>query len=347
MRILNKTYYTFDDVLIAPEFSDIESRATISTEVDFLGLNLKIPIISSNMDFVTGSKMANAMREAGGLGIIHRFCPWDAQVDNLIKIGLAGGPLTLSVGTRDRTEALKRVGHIDFLSKQTGIPAIICVDVAHGYHEKVYKLVAAIKDGPYDVKIIAGNIAGADAAYGLVNSGADAIKVGIGPGSVCTTRTVTGVGVPQLSAIAEVAEALQPYGGKISLIADGGIKNSGDIVKALAAGADVVMLGSLLAGATECPGEVIETGDGRKLRRYRGQSIFGVNGEKYTKEGVSGYVNEKGPVADVLKQLVGGLKSGMSYVGARNLTELREKAIFIPVSGNTLHENNSRVALSY
>lgn len=343
MRVKESISYTFDDVLIEPGYSDIESRESVSTDADFLGLKLHVPIISANMDFVTGSRMANAMWAAGGLGIIHRFCPWEAQVDNLNKID----PITLSVGTRNIEESMIRVEeaiHVwELLPFAYGNP-VICVDVAHGHHNKVRQLIQTIKDYWPWAKVIAGNVATEEGAYFLAEAGADAIKVGIGPGSVCTTRIVTGVGVPQLSAIQTVADSLRPY--SIPIIADGGIRNSGDIVKALAAGAAVVMLGSLLAGTTECPGEVIETGDGRKLRRYRGQSIFGVNGEKYTKEGVSGYVTEKGPVADVLKQLVGGLKSGMSYVGARTLEELREKTVFIPVSGNTLAENQPRVAVS-
>lgn len=342
---IHEPMFTFDDVLLAPGYSDIESRESISTDVDFLGLKLRVPIISSNMDFVTGSKMANAMWAAGGLGIIHRFCPWEAQKDNIDRID----PITISVGTRDTEESLRRVAYAyerwnNKIGRIHG-ELIVCIDVAHGHHGKVFRLIDKIKYKMNSrIKIIAGNVATAEGAWFLQNAGADAIKVGIGPGSVCTTRTVTGIGVPQLSAIIDIADAIKPYG--IPIIADGGIKYSGDIVKALAAGASLVMLGSLLAGATECPGEVVETGDGRKLRRYRGQSIFGVNGEKYTKEGVSGYVNEKGPVADVLKQLIGGVRSGMSYVGAKNLEELREKAVFIPVSGNTLAENNTRIALN-
>lgn len=345
MKFSDKQYYTFDDVLLEPGFSDIESRENISTDVNFLGLDLKIPIISSNMDFVTGSRMANAMWEAGGLGIIHRFCPWEAQQDNLQKID----PITISVGTRNINESLERVQYAkDMWNTRPGTVTgdlIVCIDVAHGHHDKVSELISRIKTRWDYIYIIAGNVATEEGAWFLADAGADAIKVGIGPGSVCTTRIVTGIGIPQLSAIVHIADAIKPK--RIPIIADGGIRNSGDIVKALAAGADVVMLGSLLAGTTECPGEVIETGDGRKLRRYRGQSIFGVNGEKYTKEGVSGYVPEKGPVADVLKQLVGGLKSGMSYVGANNLEELKEKATFIKVSNSTLQENNARIPTAY
>ena len=342
MKILNNTYFTFEDVLIAPAYSDIETRESVDVGSDFLGLKLEIPILSSNMDYVTGSRMAIAMWEAGGLGIIHRFCPWEAQQDNIRRVWEIGAPAIISVGIRDFKESLRRIAWVDgnFIGTK-----IVCIDVAHGYHQKVSNLIKIVKNRYADWKIIAGNVATDDAAFYLAASGADAIKVGIGPGSVCTTRIVTGVGVPQLSAIIEVARALK--GQNVSIIADGGIRTSGDIVKALAAGADVVMLGHLLAGATESPGEVIETGDGRKLRKYRGQSIFGVNGDRYVREGVSGYVEEKGPVGGILKQLIGGLRSGMSYCGAHNLKELQEKTTFIPVSHHTQQESLPRVMTTF
>lgn len=338
MKILDKQYYTFDDVLIQPAYSNINSRENISTTSFFLGKEWPVPIISSNMDYVTGSDMANAMHKAGGLGILHRFTSWNEQLKNIAALQ---GPITLSVGTRNIADSLQRVEIVDGLH-DTARDKFVCVDVAHGDHMKVHTLIRNIKSKFPDWKVIAGNIATRQAAMDYLTLNVDAVKVGIGPGSVCTTRVVTGVGVPQLSAIIEVASVLR---GRVSIIADGGIKTSGDIVKALAAGADMVMLGNLLAGSSECPGEVIETGDGRRLRKYRGQSIFGVNGEKFVKEGVSGYVEEKGPVELVLKQLVGGLRSGMSYVGAINLDELRENTTFIPVTANTLVENHPRVLL--
>jgi IMP dehydrogenase len=213
--------------------------------------------------------------------------------------------------------------------------------VAHGHHRKVIDLVKRIKESFPEYRIIAGNIATAEGASDLIAAGADAIKVGIGPGSVCTTRIVTGVGVPQLSAIIECATVAHQF--NRSCIADGGIRSAGDIVKALAAGADVVMLGSLLAGTDETPGEIIDTGRGRRVKRYQGQSIFGTNDALFTREGISGFVDAKGPVSGVLRQLMGGLRSGMSYVGASNLADLRTKVEFIRISGSTHSENTTRV----
>lgn len=326
-------YFTFDDVLILPQHSDINSRELISTGTDFLGLKLDVPIISSNMDYVTGSKMAIAMHEAGGLGILHRFMPWSEQLEALDEIYANDTPVALSVGVREATN-FADLPYDDI---------IVCIDVAHGDHDRVVSLIENIKTYYPHVKIIAGNVATAEGYSRLSSAGADAIKVGIGPGSVCTTREVTGVGVPQLSAIMNVAARRASIKGTVQIIADGGIKNSGDMVKALAAGADVVMLGSLLAGASECPVEAIETADGHRLKPYRGQSIFGVNGAKFTPEGISGYVFEKGPVKDIIKQLRGGLRSGMSYVGAMNLDELRENTEFIRISPGTQVESSTRI----
>jgi IMP dehydrogenase len=218
---------------------------------------------------------------------------------------------------------------------------IVTVDVAHGHHDKVAATIKQLRNEGFE-KIIAGNVATYDGYVYLMDAGANAIKVGIGPGSVCTTREVTGVGVPQLSAIMDCVEAQQAWAGP-PIIADGGIKNSGDIVKALAAGADMVMLGSLLAGTAEAPGETVIDSQGTRWRPYRGQSIFGVNESKYTPEGIEGWVKERGPVADVLKHLAGGIRSGLSYVGANNLDELRMKANFVQVSHSTHIESKTRI----
>lgn len=335
--ITKNEYITFDDVLILPSYSDIDTRESISTEVDFLGLKLGVPILSSNMDYVTGSKMAIAMHEAGGLGVLHRFAPWKEQLADIHIMRQAGVPMAFSVGVRELDNAMGRV----FDAANLRGEVIVTIDIAHGDHKRVVDLITKIKKYS-GIKVIAGNVATHSGYARLADAGADAVKVGIGPGSVCTTREVTGIGVPQLSAIMSIAD--YKWGKRsAAIIADGGIKNSGDIVKALAAGADVVMLGSLLAGCSECPVEATETPDGRKVRPYRGQSIFGTNGLKFTPEGISGFVPDKGPVAGVIKQLVGGLRSGMSYVGAKNLAELKENAEFIRVSPGTQIESMTRI----
>lgn len=326
-------WITFDDVLVVPGYSEIESRQEIDTSVDFLGAKVQIPIISANMDYVTGVDMAKAMHYAGGLSILHRFASWEQQIEWFEDLDSENIPFIFSVGIRDIDESYERV--IDVSSGGANLAAV-CVDVAHGHHRKVSELVSRIKKNS-SIKVIAGNVATKEGTEFLRDAGADAVKVGIGPGSVCTTRSVAGVGIPQLSAIFECADNGVP------IVADGGVRSSADIVKALIAGATTVMAGSLLAGATECPSPIIRGTDGRNYRPYRGQSIFGSNGERYVREGIEGYVEDKGPVKSVLENLQAGLRSGMSYVGAKNVTELREKGKLITISSNTREENATRV----
>jgi IMP dehydrogenase len=293
------------------------------------------------MDLVTGAEMAVAMSAAGGLGILHRFYPsWEAELNDIYEVFSYYAPIAFSVGVRDTTVAMDKIAYA--ASLHTDAPVIVTIDVAHGHHKQVGDLIDFIKKDYKGIKIIAGNVATWDGYMFLYRAGADAVKVGIGPGSACTTRTVTGFGYPQFSAIWDIAGLRDPNRHP-PIIADGGIRSSGDIVKALAAGADVVMIGNLLAGTAETPGDVLESVNGRRFRRYRGQSIFGVNGERYVKEGVSGYVEEKGPVANVIKYLAGGIRSGLSYTGALNLNELRQNAEFIQVSPHTVHESNPRL----
>ncbi|SHH22073.1 IMP dehydrogenase [Thermosipho atlanticus] len=247
-----------------------------------------------------------------------------------------------AVGTGDDT--LERV---DFLIK-AGVD-VIAVDTAHGHSRKVIEIVKKIKNIFPNIPIIAGNVATAEATETLIKAGADAVKVGIGPGSICTTRIVAGVGVPQLTAIFDCAEVAKKY--NVPIIADGGIRFSGDIVKALAAGAESVMIGSIFAGTEEAPGEAILY-QGRKYKSYRGMGSLGAMNkgssdryfqnkkQKFIPEGVEGMVPFKGNVKDVVYQLVGGLKSGMGYLGASNLKELREKAQFVKVTSASIKESH-------
>lgn len=328
---------TFDDVLIAPAYSDIESRQEIDTSVDFLGLHLSVPIISANMDYITGPEMVRAMHNAGGLGILHRFAAWEQQLEWMDGLDKEEIPFFFSVGIRDLDESKGRISDVfEDLPNAHGV----CIDVAHGHHKKVGELLSWIKLNFTEKPVIAGNIATAEGALFLVDSGADAVKVGIGAGSVCTTRLVAGVGVPQLSAIIEAAWALE---GRTPIIADGGIRQGGDLVKCFSAGATTVMLGALLAGTNETPTERREGKNGVYYRPYRGQSIFGTNGERYVKEGVEGFVPEKGSVAKVVADLQGSLRSAMSYVGARNLEEFYAYSNFVACSPHTYAESGIRV----
>lgn len=226
---------------------------------------------------------------------------------------------------------------------------VIVVDTAHGHSVGVIETVKKIKREFPDLQVIAGNVATYEGTVELIKAGADAVKVGIGPGSICTTRVVTGVGVPQITAIINCAKAGKEYG--VPIIADGGIKYSGDITKALAAGADTVMIGSLFAGTKESPGEE-ELYEGRRFKVYRGMGSLGAmkagssdryfqkNTKKYVPEGVEGRVPYRGPLGDVVYQLIGGLKSGMGYVGARTIKELQEKAKFIKITTASLIEGH-------
>jgi IMP dehydrogenase len=246
--------------------------------------------------------------------------------------------ISLSVGVRDWADELSKIKHISNFGGGCLDLLVVTVDVAHGHHRNVGDMVKRLKDMGIP-RVIAGNVATAEGFKFLQDAGADAIKVGIGPGSVCTTREVTGAGVPQLSAILDCVSLQE----EAAIISDGGCKNSGDIVKVLAAGADMVMLGSLLAGTDEAPGERRVDPQGKVWAPYRGQSIFGVNASHYTPEGISGWVEAKGPLKGTLDALAGGIRSGLSYVGARNLEELRAKANFVQVTQATHIESGTRV----
>lgn len=338
---------TFGDVLIIPKYSDIESRTTIDVNSFYLGKE-RLPIISAPMDYVTGPKMALKLAELGAYGVVSRF---GEPVTN------ANGDFAIAVGTKSPEWEWDLA------------PSAICIDVAHGDHKNVIDAIKRWKDwsGGY-AKIIAGNVATREGFERLAAAGADAVRVGIGPGSACSTRENTGIGIPQLSAIMDCATRDETWS-NVSLIADGGIQTPGDIAKALAAGADAVMLGRMLAGHDESPGEVITYpedeyrfginipesfgglkisadelyGPARKLKAYRGQSLLGSNGKRNAPEGVEGYVEYKGPVENTISSLMNYLRSSMSYVGARNLTEFRQNAEFIKVSPATFDESRTRL----
>lgn len=324
---------TFDDVLLVPQASSISpSQADVSSWAA-RGLPLGIPILSAAMDTVTGVAMAGALAQAGGLGVIHRNCTVAEQVA-MVKEALAsakGKPVAAAAGPQDLERALA----LD----RAGVAAVV-FDSAHAHKPE---LIAGIKNvrRKLKAKVIVGNIATAAAARALLPI-ADGIKVGVGPGSICTTRVVAGVGVPQLTAIMEVAKVARTK--KVPVIADGGIRFSGDVVKALAAGASAVMLGGMISCTDEAPGDVI-TLNGKQYKSYRGMGSLGAmnsgissdryfqtGGGKYVPEGIEASVPYRGTLAEVLYQIIGGLKAGMGYLGAGNIRELQRRAEFIQIT---------------
>ncbi len=333
MRIRTKPVYSFDDVLLVPQHSKIKSRQDVDLSTTIGKLKLDLPLLSANMDTVTEANMAIAMGQAGGAGILHRFTNSVKQYEWAERLHACDVPIILSVGLN-----LSLICFYKEIRDELHLDAI-CVDVAHGDHARVLDTIAALRKDFPNTDIIAGNVATGVGARRLVEAGASIIKVGIGPGSVCSTRVVSGHGMPQLSAIIEVKEAIEG----VSIIADGGIRYPGDIVKALAAGADAVMLGSLLAGTDEAAGErIVEHGVAYKL--FRGMASREVQKERGSKnprvEGVTAKVPYRGPVGDTLNNLEAGIRSGFSYSGSNTLCELQDAAEFVVVTGNTLKESH-------
>ena len=344
------TGLTYDDVLLLPDASDVvPSEVNTQTRLT-RNISLSIPIASSAMDTVTESEMAIAMATAGGIGILHRNLSVEDQVKH-VKLAKAQGLVGAAVGVGDDGYA-RAVALIE-----AGVDVVV-VDTAHGHHRGVLDAVARIKKEFPQIEIIGGNVATRAGAQALINAGVDAVKVGVGPGSICTTRVVAGVGVPQVTAIMEAHKAC--FTADIPLIADGGLQYSGDIAKAIVAGADTVMLGSLLAGCAESPADLIEI-NGKKFKGYRGMGSLGAmqsRGEQksYSKdrymqddvlaedklvpEGIEGKVAYSGPVATVLHQLVGGLRSGMGYAGAATIADLQSRGQLIQITAAGLHESH-------
>ncbi|MBI2520990.1 MAG: IMP dehydrogenase [Bdellovibrio sp.] len=330
---------TFDDLLLVPQYSEISSRKGPVLEAQVTkNWRLQIPIITANMDTITEGEMAIAMGKLGGLGIIHRFMSPESQVEEIKKVRKSfeqykiNLPIAASIGVKE--EGMSRA---DLLA-QAGVD-ILTVDIAHGDSILMIETLNYVKRKYPKIDVIAGNVASGDSVKRLVDAGADCIKVGIGPGSMCTTRIITGHGVPQLTAIALSVETAKRY--KIPVIADGGLKNSGDIVKALAAGADTVMIGSMAAGTLETPGEMKS---GKKVYRgmaskdaqvsWRGELPRGM-----AAEGEATLVPCKGPVENVILELTGGLRSGMTYMGVHTIEDMHEKALFMEMSAAGLYES--------
>ncbi|CAN5533202.1 IMP dehydrogenase [soil metagenome] len=325
---------TFDDVLLMPSRSDVRSRRDPDLKTKLTKtISIEVPLMSANMDTVTEAPMAIAMAKEGGFGPIHRFMSIELQVQEIQKVREAGVKIIgASVGVGDdsraRAEALVTAG-----------VNVVVVDIAHGHSVQMLETIKWLKDRFSGLQVIGGNVAMPEAARELADIGADAVKVGIGPGSMCTTRIITGCGVPQLTAIAMCVQALEGTG--VPIIGDGGLRTSGDIVKALAAGASTVMLGSMLSGCLETPGEIQ---GGRK--QYRGMasksaqvSWRGGVPEGMAAEGESRFVTIKGHVRDAVLEITGGIRSGMSYLNATSVVEIRERARFMEMSAAGAQES--------
>ena len=312
---------TYDDMLLVPQYSDIKSRSEVSIASELGGHKFRLPIIASPMDTVTTSAMATAMDSYGGFGIIHRYSSIDIQCQHVGSV-----PTGVTVGA-----AIGATG--DYLERATALynagASLLCVDVAHGHHILVKEALHELRQVFGDtIHIMAGNVATLEGYDDLVDWGADSVRCNIGGGSICSTRTQTGHGVPGLQTIIDCARSER----EAPIIADGGIRNSGDVVKALAAGADFVMLGSLLSGTDETPGDVINTHKG-KFKSYRGMASKDAQvewrGKTASLEGIATTVPCKGPVGEILADLERGLRSGLSYSGSRSIQELQSKSKFI------------------
>lgn len=316
---------TFDDVLLVPAYNHCESRRLVDTSVTDRTekLTLKLPVMSSNMDTVTESAMANFMSSKGGIGVLHRFMPIDANVAEFKK---CTSTVFVSIGCNEaeleRAKALSDIGANYF-----------CIDVAHAHAKYVGHTLKQLRKMLPNACIMAGNVATYAGADYLASCGADIIKAGIGGGSVCSTRIKTGFGIPMLTCIQDCARCDR------SIVADGGIRTAGDIVKALAFGADFVMIGGMLAGTAVTPGEIITTKDGKKIKQYRGmasreaqEDFMGAMSDWKTAEGVAVEVLYRENQEAILADIIGGLRSGLTYAGASTIKELQRKLDYMIIT---------------
>ena len=318
--------YSFDDVLLEPKFSDIESRFSVEIGNDLdENIHLNLPVISSPMDTITEGDMALAIAGAGGMGIIHRYNTIQEQATIVAEAFNKYGDINIAAAVGVTGDYEERVcALID-----AGV-RIICVDIAHGHHSLMRDALITIRELAGDeIHLMAGNVATLEGFDALASWGADSIRVGIGGGSICSTRLVTGHGIPTFQSVLDCANTVHD----VKIIADGGIKTTGDIVKAYAAGADFVMIGSILAGTKETPGEVFLGKEGKKYKVYRGMASAAAQnawrGKSSIPEGVSTTVPYRGSVKNLLQSIAGGIRSGLSYSGARSLEELRNKRSFV------------------
>lgn len=363
--------YSYDDILILPFYSALESRGQSELKTSLGGIDLATPILSSPMDTVTEENMAVFMWENGGMGVIHRYMPVNQQYASVKWVKNMGARVGAAIGVngdaKERSEALLEAG-----------ADMLVLDIAHGHMSQAIQLVGELKSSFPSAVVMSGNIATIEAANDYAEVGADILRIGIGAGSACSTRLVAGVGYPQFSAVVDICHFIETYYPEISCVADGGIKNSGDIVKALAAGADAVMLGGLLAPFRVAAGDVVyvETSDEspvndvfptfqsntkdvaslykgtsyvqkkipqiRAMKQFRGMAsdaaLSARGKDDYVIEGEGFMVPVRGDHQEFMKNLIEGIRTGLSYCGAKNLDELRYKARFVIVTANGYNE---------
>lgn len=329
---------TYDDVALVPQFNNIPSRTEPSLE-SWLTKKTKvgIPILAANMDTVISPELAELLIAEGSFPIFHRFTPFEEQV-NWVKRFQGKTYVSCGIGKLDETRKLLDLGALG-----------VCIDVAHGHSDRMFHHIQELKKSHPDKEIIAGNVCTAMAYHDLVNAGADAVKVGVGPGAACTTRMVTGFGVPQFTAVQDCARIAEKL--RVPLIADGGIRTSRDVVLALAAGASTVMIGKLMAQTLEsaAPKRKTDKYPSGHEAKFRGQASADFQNEFYgglkaktVAEGIDFWGPVTGSAADLLANLLGGIRSGMTYGGARNIKELQRKAEFVQVSASYIHESKPR-----
>ena len=333
---------SYGDVLLVPQRSPVDSRDDVDLSTQLTpGIELDRPLLSAPMDTVTERETAIALSRAGGFGTIHRFLAIEEQAAEIRAVVEAdervGAAVGISEGYLDRTER----------ALEAGADAIV-VDVAHAHLERCLEAVETLVAEYDPAELVVGNVATAAAVEDLYAIGADAVKVGIGPGSHCTTRRVAGAGVPQLTAVDRCADAADTL--DVPVIADGGIRSSGDAVKALMAGAETIMLGSLFAGTAESPGEVVEV-DGERYKRSRGMATTAAANDRTDKdtdgpdadEGVEGLTPYSGPIGDVVDRFAAGIRSGLSYCGGHTIPEARANAEFIAVEASAREREGAHV----
>lgn len=334
MSLSDKQFaFTFDDFMLVPGHSHVTSRKQPDTSSQVGSVRLQIPVISAPMNTVTEDEMSVAMAEIGADGVLHRYLTIDQQADIFRKINGVRKPWVAVGATGDylqRARTLYKKGARRF-----------CIDVANGHSEICCKAARMLSEEFPDADLMAGNVCTYEGARMLALSGANVIRVGIGPGSMCTTRLVTGHGVPQLSALESCVRVKEDIAGNIAIVADGGIRTAGDIVKAMAIGADAVMVGGLLAGTSQSPGDTMRDEDGNLYKMYHGMASeegrknwFDKEATAFVPEGSSTRVAFKGCAKRIVETLAGGLRVGMSFTDAKTLEELREKAVWVRVTEN-------------